>query len=97
MWNNNEIVIAVVIFAAILYALNMSKIKLPCHIKKLFNNPIFQMVFLSLLLVYNFEKSPHVAITIVLVFVLTLEYLNKEKMYENCKYLKSFAQQKKLR
>jgi hypothetical protein len=53
------------------------------------------MVFLSLLLIYNFEKNPHIALTIALIFVLTLEYLNKEKMYENCAYLKSFIEQKK--
>lgn len=91
--DNNEIVMTVMIFAAILYGLSISNIKLPCSVKNLFNNIIFKMVFLSLILVYNFEKSPHIALTIAVVFILTLDYLNKEKMYENCAYLKSFIQQ----
>lgn len=92
-WNNDEIVMAVIIFASIIYVLSLSKIKLPCSIKNLFNNIIFKMVFLSLIFVYNFEKSPHVALTIALVFIMTLDYLNQEKMYENCAYLKSFIEQ----
>ncbi len=93
--DNNEIFVGVITFAAALYALNLSNFKLPCNIKTLFNNPIFKMVFLSLLLIYNFENAPHIALTIVIMFILTLEYLNKEKMYENCAYLKSFIKQNK--
>jgi hypothetical protein len=91
---NDELAMSVIIFSSIIYVLSLSNIKLPCSVKNLFDNIIFKMVFLSLIIVYTFEKSPHVALIIALVFVMTLEYLNKEKMYENCEYLKSYIEQK---
>lgn len=90
---NDELAMSVIIFASVIYVLSLSNIKLPCSVKNLFDNIIFKMVFLSLIMVYTFEKSPHVALIIALVFVMTLEYLNKEKMYENCEYLKSYIDQ----
>jgi hypothetical protein len=91
---NDELAMSVIIFASVIYVLSLSNIKLPCSVKNLFDNIIFKMVFLSLIMVYTFEKSPHIALIIALVFVMTLEYLNKEKMYENCEYLKSYIDQK---
>jgi hypothetical protein len=93
--SNDEIASIIIVFSGILFLLNINRIKLPCQVKKLFNNPIFKMVFLSLLLVYNFNRSPGISLTIALIFVLTLDYLNTEKMYENCEYLKSYVEQNK--
>jgi hypothetical protein len=90
---NDEIAMSVIIFASIIYVLSLNNTKLPCSVKNLFDNIIFKMVFLSLIMVYTFEKSPHGALIIALVFVMTLEYLSKEKMYENCEYLKSYVEQ----
>lgn len=76
-----------------LYALNLGKMKLPNYIMNLFNNTIFKIVFLSLLLIYNFENSPHVALAVALVFVLTLDYLNAHQAKENLAYFESFRNQ----
>lgn len=95
MTNHNEIASMVIIFAGILYVLSLNNIKLPCSVKNLFNNTIFKMIFLSLLVVYTYEKTPYIALTIAVVFVMTLDYLNTEQMYENCTYLQTFIEQNK--
>jgi hypothetical protein len=86
---DNQIIRAALILFIILYGLNLSKIKLPPYIKDLFNNTIFKIAFLSLLLMTNLKKDPHVAIIVSIVFVLTLEYLNNEEIKENFVYLES--------
>ena len=86
---DNQIIRAALILFIILYGLNLSKIKLPPYIKDLFNNTIFKIAFLSLLLMTNLHKDPHVAIIVSVVFVLTLEYLNNEEIKENFMYLES--------
>lgn len=86
---DNQIIRAALILFIILYGLNLSKIKLPPYIKDLFNNTIFKIAFLSLLLMTNLNKDPHVAIIVSVVFVLTLEYLNNEEIKENFMYLES--------
>ena len=79
----------------IIFALIFIILVLNYKIKHLFNNPIFKVLFLSLLLIYNFKDSPYSALAIVAAFILMLNNSTKEKIYENCKYLKSYAQQKK--
>lgn len=74
----------------VVFGLSLGRIELPCYIKNLFNNTFFRILFLSLLLVYNFKKAPHVALTVALVFVMTLDYLSVEKTKENFAYLEAF-------
>ena len=90
--DNEAVAVLVALFIG-LYALNLGKMKLPDYIKNLFNNTLFRIVFLSLMLVYNFNNAPHVALTIALAFVLTLDYLSAEQIKENFEYLESFRQQ----
>ncbi len=90
---DNEVVAVLIALFMGLYALNLGKMKLPDYIKNLFNNTLFRIVFLSLLLVYNFEKSPHVALTVALVFVLTLDYINAQQVKENFAYFEAFRNQ----
>lgn len=90
---DNDGVAAVIAIFIGLYGLEMGRIKLPDYIQNLFNNPIFRVVFLSLLLIYNFDKAPHVAFAIALVFVLTMYQLNHQKAQENFAYLESFRSQ----
>lgn len=87
---DNEFIAVVVALFVVLYALNLGKMKLPDYIKNLFNNTLFRIVFLSLLLVYRFDNAPHVALTVALVFVLTLDYLNTEQVKENFEYFENF-------
>lgn len=90
--DNEWVAVAMSLFI-VLYALNLGRMELPCYIKNLFNNTFFRILFLSLLLVYRFEKAPHVALTVALVFVLTLDYLSAEKTKENFAYLEAFNEE----
>lgn len=90
---DNEFIAVIVALFIGLYALNLGKMKLPDYIKNLFNNTLFRIVFLSLMLVYRFDNSPHVALTVALVFVLTFDYLNTEQIKENFEYFESFKQE----
>ena len=92
---DNDWVTAGLALFVVLYALSLGRMKLPCYIKNLFKNTPFRILFLSLLLIYNFEKAPHVAIAVALIFVLTLDYLSTEETRENFAYLEAFNGQMK--
>jgi len=92
--NTDTAAVMIALFVA-LYGLNLGRIELPGYIRNLFNNSIFRVVFLSLLLVFNFNKAPHVAIAVALIFVLTLNYLNQLEVRENFSYLETLKQKVK--
>jgi hypothetical protein len=94
---DNEYVVAGLALFIGLYGLTLSRVELPDYVRNLFNNNIFRVVWLFLLLVFNFNKVPHVAITIALVFVLTLHYINEQEIKENFAYLESFRNQLKMK
>lgn len=87
---NNNVLITLLILFIILYGLNLGKNKLPDNIKNLFNNTIFKIIFLSLLLIYTSKNSTQIALIIAILFVLTLEYINNQDMKETLAYLESF-------
>lgn len=89
----NDWIISIIILFVIIYALNIVKIEIPKYIKNLFGNTIFKILFLSLLLVYTFEKSPYIALIIALIFVIILDYLTIEETKENFAYLESLKTQ----
>lgn len=93
MQNTESIIIIIIILFVIIYALNIAKIELPYYIKNLFKNTLFKILFLSLLLVYTFEKSPYIAIVISLVFIVILDSLVIEESKENFAYLESLKTQ----
>ena len=90
---DNDWVGAALALFIVLYALNLGRMNLPCYIKNLFKNTFFRILFLSLLLIYRFEKAPHVALVVALVFVLTLDYISVEETKENFAYLEAFNSQ----
>lgn len=90
---DNQYVSIVVILFLVLYGYNLSKMKLPKYIKKLFDNTIFKIVFLSLLLIFNFKNTPHVALAIAFIFVITLEALNKYEIQKTITYYEAFVNQ----
>lgn len=92
LFDNQIISIAIILFL-FLYGYNLGKMKLPSYIKKLFDNTIFKIVFLSLLLIFNFKNTPHIALIIAIVFVLTLEALNNQETKENIMYYEAFKHQ----
>jgi len=94
LFNNSFIASMFVLFMA-LYASTLSRIKIPYYIKNLFDNTIFKIIFLSLLLIYKIDETPHVALAIALVFVLTIDFLSSNEIKENFAYLESFENQNK--
>ncbi len=87
--DNDYVVVALALFL-VLYGYAGARMELPGYIRNLFNNNIFRVVFLTLLLMQNFNKAPHVAITVALVFVLTLHFLSEQEVKENFAYLEAF-------
>jgi len=79
--DNEYTTIAVALFL-FLYGYTLARIKLPGYIKNLFKNNIFRVLYLSLLLILTFKKAPSVAITVALVFVITMYYLNIDEIEE---------------
>jgi len=55
--------------------------KLPNFIVKLFDNPIFRILILSLI-VYNGNKDPQFAIMIAVGFTVTMNMVSKQKLFE---------------
>lgn len=87
--NNQYVVVLTALFLG-LYGYTLSRVELPDYIRNLFNNAIFRVVFLSLMLVYNFNSAPHVAIAIALIFVLTMQKISEQETKENFAFLESF-------
>jgi len=67
-------------------------LKMPKFIKHLFNNSIFRIIFLSFLFIYRYDKTPGIAITLALFFILIIYFINKEDLNENIKYVKAYKQ-----
>ena len=86
---NEYVAVSIALFVA-LYGITLSRMQLPEYIKNLFSNNIFRVIFLSLLLIHNFNRAPHVSLAIALVFVLTMHYINEQQIKENFVYLESF-------
>jgi hypothetical protein len=76
-------------FLVALYGLSMGRIGIPSYIRNLFSNTIFRIVFLSLLLIHNFHRTPHVAFAVAIIFVLTLDYLSRTEARENFMHVHS--------
>lgn len=93
---SNNWVAVILAFVVALYGLTMARVGLPSYIRNLFSNTIFRILFLSLLLMHNFQRTPHVAIAIALIFVLTLDYLNKQEASESFTIIKKVKKANKL-
>jgi len=80
-------------FGAILLALysrKLARIELPTYIRDLFNNDIFRVLFLSLVLIRGFNTVPHVALIVSLIFIITFHYVNQQEIRENFEYMQSY-------
>ena len=89
---NEYVAIGIALFVA-LYGITIARIQLPDQIKNLFNNNIFRVVFLSLLLIHNFNSAPHVGVAIALIFIITMYYLNEQQIQEDFNKLETFRVQ----
>jgi hypothetical protein len=88
--DNEYFLIGMALFVGLYASFTGSTQKLPDFIKNLFNNPIFRVLILSLLLIHNFHSAPHIAITVVLLFTLTMYTINMQEIKENFSYVESF-------
>ena len=77
---SNNVTSAVTTMILVLYA-GMASPKLPNLIKKMFNNSIFRILILSLI-VYKGNKDPQLAITIAIAFTITMNYLRDNELKE---------------
>lgn len=93
---DNDYVVAILALVVGMYAATVGlKTQLPGYIRNLFNNPIFRVVFITLLLVHNYKKAPHAALAVSLILVITLQTLSQQETYENFVYLQSYKSQNK--
>jgi len=84
---DNAVVAVVVALFVLLYGLHLARHPLPPVLHNLFNNLLFRVVFLALVVYYGLRKSPTVSITVALLFVLTLHYLNEKEMFDDLNYI----------
>jgi Na+/proline symporter len=89
---NNYVAVLLAIFVTA-YGFALSRLTLPGYIRNLFNNNIFRVVFLSLLLIHNFNRTPHVAVAIALIFVITLHCLHVQEIKETFVYINNVQDQ----
>jgi hypothetical protein len=83
---NNDYVTAALTMFVVVYA-SQSQVKLPKWLVALFKNDIFRVIYLSLLLMIPFEKSPHVAVLVALVFVITMNFISQLETREQLEVL----------
>jgi hypothetical protein len=86
---DNEYVIAVVTIMFIAYA-SFLRMPLPPYLMTLFSNDIFRVVFLFMLLFVSFKETPHIALIISLVFVISMHYVFKTESFYNVKSFEQF-------
>lgn len=75
--NNEYLLVSLALFTTV-YA-SMSRVTLPKFLVKLFKNDLFRVFYLSLLLMFNFNKAPHLAIIIAIIFVVTLNFISQDE------------------
>ena len=73
--DNDYVTIFLTLFVVV-YGLSLARLNIPPAISRLFNNDIFRVAFLSLFLIVNFKKAPHIALLVALIFVLTINYMS---------------------
>ena len=79
-----------------------SKYELPSFLRSLFENPLFKIAFLSLILLYHpssgfkgQQNQPFVALAIGIVFVLTLGYLDRMNTKETFEQIERYRHMRK--
>jgi len=79
--HSNKIVSTILTTFLILYG-GMASPKLPGFVKKLFENPVFKIIVLSLV-VYNSNKDPKFAIIMAVAFTITMTLIDRQTVEEN--------------
>ncbi len=79
--HQNKYVSATLTLFLILYA-GLARPAFPPILKKLFDNPLFKMLILSLI-VYSSQKDPKLAIMVAVAFTVTLNLLSEQEIKES--------------
>jgi hypothetical protein len=90
---NNLLISVIISILLVSYGIMIKQSPISHQLRNLFNNAIFRVVFLSTLVVYGFRESPHIAITIALLFVLSLQFLKEKDIEDNFKYYEQLVDQ----
>lgn len=77
----NEYFLGMLALVVMLYS-GLSKPVLPKWISQLFKNDIFRVVFIALIAMIPAKQSPHVAIIIAIIFIMTLNFVFQEETRE---------------
>lgn len=78
---NNNFFSSIITIILLGYASLVRK-NVPLFIVKLFDNPIFRILILSLI-IYKGNKDPKLAIFIAIAFTVTMNLISKQKIFEN--------------
>ena len=76
-----DIIAGCLVILTVAYA-SYTQIVLPATIRNLFNNDIFKIIVLSLIAIIAGNAKPHVALSIAILFVLTMHYIVKNELNE---------------
>ena len=85
----NEYFLGMLALVAMLYS-GLSKPVLPKWISQLFKNDIFRVVFIALIAMIPAKQSPHVAIIIAIIFIMTLNFVFQEETREKITMAENF-------
>ena len=85
---NSAITIMLLGIFVVAYGIVLSRIDLSSPIMRLFNNDIFRILFLSVFLIYGFKKTPHIAVIVAIVFVMSMHFLSRLEIEEKFKNIK---------
>jgi hypothetical protein len=80
MLNKNKYISSVVGLFLVLYG-GLAKPKLPGFIRSMFENPVFRVVILALIM-YRGNKDPQISLMLSVGFVMVMNQLNQEKIKE---------------
>ncbi len=76
----DERIAVIVVFFLVFYG-GLSGPKLPTFVKALFESPVFRVFILSLI-VYKGNKNPTLSVLVAVGFILVMDTLNKQKLFE---------------
>ena len=76
----DERIAVIVVFFLVFYG-PLSGPKLPTFVKALFESPVFRVFILSLI-VYKGNKNPTLSVLVAVGFILVMDTLNKQKLFE---------------
>ncbi|VVU94912.1 hypothetical protein CPAV1605_637 [seawater metagenome] len=91
--SNNQYISTILTMFFIIYASTIRP-DLPPFIRKLYENPIFRILILSLI-VYKGNKDPQLSLMIAIAFTVTLNIMSEEEINEGFKQIENFTQFKK--